>query len=186
MSIHAVLVLLVSATDPATSFAPDKAPPALAPAVGRAAKAADALQKTLLERLQKALADGGPKHAIGVCADDASKLSAELAKAHGVELGRTSHKIRNDKNAPRAWLEPLLAAAQGKKVKEVTPVVVDLGTKLGLARPLGVQAFCLQCHGANLEPALATELAKRYPKDHATGFAEGDFRGFLWVEVAKP
>jgi hypothetical protein len=28
-------------------------------------------------------------------------------------------------------------------------------------------------------------IAARYPADRAVGYAEGDFRGFLWVEAAK-
>jgi len=29
------------------------------------------------------------------------------------------------------------------------------------------------------------EVARRYPRDQATGFAAGDLRGFFWVEVKK-
>jgi len=29
------------------------------------------------------------------------------------------------------------------------------------------------------------EIARRYPRDRATGFAAGDLRGFVWTEVKK-
>jgi len=30
---------------------------------------------------------------------------------------------------------------------------------------------------------VATAIAENYPEDMATGFTEGDLRGWLWVEV---
>jgi hypothetical protein len=46
---------------------------------------------------------------------------------------------------------------------------------------------CLGCHGpaASIQPMVKEAIAARYPADRAVGYAEGDFRGFLWVEAAK-
>jgi hypothetical protein len=65
--------------------------------------------------------------------------------------------------------------------------VVDLGTKVGVMRPIAHRASCSPCHGldSQLTPKVRAELKDRYPKDHATGFKEGDLRGWLWVEVPK-
>ncbi len=37
-----------------------------------------------------------------------------------------------------------------------------------------------------LDPAVKEVLASGYPRDEATGFAEGDLRGWFWIEVPKP
>jgi len=44
---------------------------------------------------------------------------------------------------------------------------------------------CVVCHGdpAQIPDAVLAALAARYPDDRATGFAEGDLRGWFWVEV---
>jgi hypothetical protein len=36
-----------------------------------------------------------------------------------------------------------------------------------------------------LSPAVREELKERYPADQATGFKDGDLRGWFWVEVPK-
>ena len=45
-----------------------------------------------------------------------------------------------------------------------------------------MQPLCLTCHGTELDPAIAAQIAASYPADEATGFAAGDFRGVFWVE----
>jgi hypothetical protein len=54
-------------------------------------------------------------------------------------------------------------------------------------RPIAHRAICSPCHGRDdqLTPKVRAELAERYPKDRATGFKDGDLRGWLWVEVPK-
>jgi mono/diheme cytochrome c family protein len=51
--------------------------------------------------------------------------------------------------------------------------------------PITISAQCLACHGARdrLAPGVADALAKLYPKDNATGYDDGDLRGWFWVEV---
>jgi hypothetical protein len=75
----------------------------------------------------------------------------------------------------------------GKPFAGVEGFVVDLGDKVGLLRPIGVRAACLGCHGPRkqLAPAVLNELSERYPGDEATGFKEGDLRGWFWVEIPK-
>jgi hypothetical protein len=85
-------------------------------------------------------------------------------------------------------VKPLLEQAAGRKVGDVQPMVVDLGDRVGVVRPIGVAAACTTCHGtaAKRPAALAAVLATQYPDDRAVGFEEGDFRGFFWAEVPKP
>jgi hypothetical protein len=45
--------------------------------------------------------------------------------------------------------------------------------------------MCAGCHGpaAGISQAVRTELADRYPSDRAVGFADGEIRGWFWVEI---
>jgi hypothetical protein len=165
----------------------DPVPAELAPRVSVAEAAADDLRTTLSARLAAAIADKGPEGGIDVCASEAKALTAEVAKRHQVEIGRTSTRLRNPDNAPRPWLIRHLEQTSGKKAAEVSPVVFDLGSRLGVAQPLATLPLCTNCHGAadNLSAPIKAVLEQRYPEDRATGFAVGDLRGVLWVEVEK-
>ena len=57
------------------------------------------------------------------------------------------------------------------------------GVALRLMRGIATEPGCLACHGAQVAPAVRTAIAAHYPDDAATGFAVGDLRGGLWVEV---
>ena len=59
-----------------------------------------------------------------------------------------------------------------------------------LAKPSAVilhQRMCDSCHGPadRIDPAVQAMLAVRYPGDRATGFVEGQLRGWFWVEVPR-
>jgi hypothetical protein len=53
---------------------------------------------------------------------------------------------------------------------ETDGLVFDLGSSIGVLRPIRLDAVCATCHGTALEPTLAAELTRRYPADKATGF----------------
>ena len=123
----------------------------------------------------------GPAAAIEVCSEVAPGIASSLS-VDGVRMGRSSHKLRNPANVPPEWLEPLIAAyASG--TGEMQPQTVALGDgRSGYAEPIRVQPLCLTCHGTELDPGIAAQIAENYPADEATGFSEGDFRGVFWVE----
>jgi hypothetical protein len=54
-------------------------------------------------------------------------------------------------------------------------------------RLIGILPQCAACHGP--KDAMSTELLavleKRYPKDEATGYANGQWRGLIRVTVAE-
>jgi len=158
---------------------------------GSGMEAADAaitaLQKRLSARLVEELEKGGPTRAVSVCRDEAQALTAETARAQGIRVGRTSHRLRNASNAPPAWAEAHVAASAGKAAAEVAPLAVDLGDRVGVLRPIPTGPACLQCHGAreSLAPDVAVFLASAYPNDRAVGFAAGEVRGFFWAEAPK-
>jgi hypothetical protein len=162
------------------------APAALAPAVARGNEAGRAFQKALQARLVQAMSQGGPPAAVEACAADAPRIAAE-ASASGVKLGRTSDRLRNPANTAPDWARAPLAAAATRRGADVEPLAVDLGGKVGVLLPIVVGPACLGCHGApaSISPKVKDALAARYPADRAVGYQEGDFRGFLWVEVAK-
>lgn len=122
----------------------------------------------------------GPAMAIEVCSEDAPAIAASLS-VDGVQMGRSSHKLRNTGNAAPDWLAPVIDAyASG--VSELAPVVVQLDDgRHGYAEPIRVQPVCLACHGKAVDDEVARRIEALYPNDKATGFADGDFRGVFWV-----
>jgi hypothetical protein len=146
----------------------------------RAALARDALFNDLSTRLLAAMSNGGPAKAIEVCSKLAPKLAKEVGEQHHVSIGRTAIRLRNENNRPPAWAEPLLKDLPTK------PVVQDLENgRTGVLFPILLKVQCLTCHGPDdkIAAEIRTELARLYPNDKATGFQEGDLRGWFWVEV---
>lgn len=136
------------------------------------------------KQLKAALLNGlesGPEDAIAVCSRTAPEIASHLSK-DGVEMGRTSHKIRNPKNASPDWARPLLADFAKGSDEPFRAVVIGDG-RFGYVEPIVVQKPCLMCHGPSVAPALAARIEQHYPEDEATGFEEGDFRGLFWVTM---
>lgn len=157
------------------------------PFASEAQQAIRILQEKLLNRLTEAMRQGGVSGAIDVCSTEASRLTSDVVAARGVEVGRTSFRLRNPRNTPRAWAAAAVNASAGKKAFEVGPMVFDLGDRVGLLQPIPMGAVCLACHGgrASLSPGVTAALSARYPDDRAVDFVEGDLRGFFWAEVKK-
>ena len=146
----------------------------------RAIGAKDALFETLLGELTSTMSSQGPVKAIPVCKRRAPEIAKEVSADHQLKIGRTSWQLRNPENQPPLWAEPLVA----NKVEQ--PQMVGLpGETLGVLLPIRMKATCTMCHGdrKDLLPDVKAALAGNYPDDEATGFAEGDLRGYFWVEV---
>ncbi len=163
-----------------TELDPARLSPAQQAQAARATKARESLASRLLTRLQGALREGGPGAAIGVCRSEAPRIAAEVGREQGLSLGRTSHRLRNRSNAVPEWAERAVATR-----REAPLVLAHADGRLAALHPIRVQAACLACHGAPeaLAPAAREALERDYPSDQATGFAEGDLRGWFWVEV---
>ena len=145
----------------------------------RAIAAKDALFKKLSGRLMEVMKSQGPVAAIEVCSREASGIAESISESHGVKIGRTALKLRNPNNQPPYWVAPLMS-------EEATePTFVDLpGGHTGALLPIRLQSKCLTCHGGDEIPdAVQSKLAEFYPDDKATGFKEGDLRGWFWVDV---
>ncbi len=138
------------------------------------------LKKELMKNLQGKLKTEGPVKALEFCHLNAQKITA--ANQQGIEIGRTSHRLRNAKNAPRDWVKPYLSEFVSGKRKEAIAIKLKNG-KRGYLEPIRIsKGACLICHGSSLSKPLQSELEKRYPQDQATGFKMNDFRGLFWME----
>lgn len=149
--------------------------------------ASEALIQSLGGQLKAALQSGGPVQAILVCQQAALPLtSAAGASFEGVAIRRTTLKPRNPANAPddidRRVLE-MMARAGGAP----EPMIEWGDDTARFYRPLMMQEVCLNCHGdaATFSPELSRTLSERYPNDLATGYALGDFRGVIRVDVKR-
>lgn len=142
--------------------------------------AKEALFKKLSARLMEAMGNGGPAAAIEVCSREAPRIAERVGQEFGVKIGRTSFRLRNPQNAPPDWVTPLIE----DRPKEAK--FVDLPEKhTGALLPIMLKVQCLACHGPKdqIGDDVQRQLAKLYPDDQATGFQEGDLRGWFWVDV---
>ncbi len=145
-----------------------------------AIKAKDALAMKLSGRLMEAMTGGGPAAAIQVCSEEAMSIANEVGEEQGVQIGRTSFKLRNAKNTPPEWASDWIA----EKASSPQFKLLESGATAALF-PILLQPQCTMCHGEKeaLSPEISGKLAELYPDDRATGFAAGDLRGWFWVEV---
>ncbi len=134
--------------------------------------------------LKKALKSGlaeGPAAAIRVCRVKAPGI-ADALSVEGVRMGRSSHKLRNPDNTAPDWVSPIMQSyLDDASSREPRLVELD-GDRRGYVEPITVQPLCLTCHGSELAPEVAEQVAELYPEDEATGFEAGDLRGVFWLE----
>jgi hypothetical protein len=145
-----------------------------------AQKAKKALGQKLMGELTAAVQGGDFARGVEVCKKAAPQVAKTVSSRYDVEIGRTSFKVRNPDNRPRDWAEPFVEA-------RVTEDVVLTGPENTVAymSPIKMAEVCTNCHGAadQIPGEVERMLAEKYPQDEATGFAEGDLRGWFWVEV---
>ncbi len=145
-----------------------------------AIQAKDALFSRLSGRLTEVMESGGPLAAIAVCSQEAAEIAETVGTEHGVKIGRTSLKLRNQSNQPPQWAARLLDASNSE------PKFVQLPDgHTGALLPIMLQSKCVLCHGPQDQIAepIRDQLDRLYPNDAATGFQEGDLRGWFWVDV---
>jgi Protein of unknown function (DUF3365) len=183
--IAAALVPLLAGTAAAQNDVPER--------MEKSRQAASDFGARLLAALQKAMAEGGPVNAIGVCNTIAPEIAAEKSAAAQMSVGRTSLKLRQAKNAPDAWERRQLENFEARKAAGENPAAIEAGEfmekdgkpvfRYMKAIPTG--PLCLNCHGAQLAPEVAAKLQALYPEDRATGFAQGDLRGAFTITAPR-
>jgi hypothetical protein len=164
-----------------------------AQAVERGGAIAGAIASGLVQRLQAELAAGDAAGAVDFCARAALALTDSLvAEQPGrTAVRRTSTRIRNPSNAPDdlesialAWFDSVQATTGAVPQYLVQDAGAD---EVRYYRPLIVQPFCTQCHGAvgDLAPGVQAILDERYPDDRAIGYQDGDLRGVIRVSLPR-
>lgn len=146
----------------------------------RAAAARDALFGQLMSTLSESLLEDGAAVSIRVCKEEAPRIADSLSHELGVRMGRTAVRLRNPDNRAPEWAEPLLIDEPGDPRTSASSK-----GRLGVTYPIRLKGACTICHGQpdEIPEDVGFALAKHYPSDRATGFKEGDLRGWLWVEV---
>ena len=124
--------------------------------------------------------------AMGACSSMAIQMVDDYNKQiTGIKLRRTALKYRNPKNKPdtadRMVMDTFVST------KKLEPLVVDLGDQYRVYKPLANKQSCLLCHGArnDISPELVKMIDRTYPKDTATGFELGEFRGVVVADIKK-
>jgi Protein of unknown function (DUF3365) len=157
----------------------------------RAEAAAKDLGQQLRSALTARMEADGPVAAIDFCHEQAPLIAAEVAKTHGVQIGRTGLRTRSPANAPAPWQQSVLTdfAAQAQagtppsQLRFASSEQLPAGVALRYMQGIGTETPCLVCHGEKLAEPVAQAIRARYPADAATGFSEGQLRGAFWVEV---
>lgn len=168
-------------------------PAATDAALEQAKAAAMAFSGRLRNQLQSAMAEGGPIAAVEVCHTEAPRIAAAVMTEYGVRMGRVAApgRNRNPAHAADDWTLTTLEAFQqavdggataGEQIAVMREQLPD-GVALRMMRGIATEPVCLTCHGAAVTPEVRETILARYPDDGATGFAVGDLRGALWVEV---
>lgn len=189
-ALPALVLVLAACGEPPPPPWPQEVHHARAKEIGAAA--AGQLSSTLLGHLTAAVDSGGPAGAIDFCSTEALALTARaVASLEGVEIKRTTTRVRIPANAPDslealalAWFESQRAST-GTLPTEWVQAEGDVAMRY--YRPLVANELCVVCHGVveGLAPEVAGALAQRYPRDQATGYAPGDFRGLIRVRIAR-
>lgn len=142
----------------------------------------------LKQTLMAALQAGGPAAAVSACQLQAPALAHAQSDGQW-QVGRTSDRLRNPDNAPDAWEQNTLAAfaeqlAQGEPLAKLERLDAT-AEGFRYMKAIGVEAPCLVCHGATLDPALAAQLDQLYPGDQARGYQLGDLRGAFTLTYTR-
>lgn len=164
----------------------EDAPRELQPALARAEAAIRTFRERLAARRAAELASSGIPGASRVCRTEVRAIAAAVSAQTGVELGRAGARPREGERAAPRWIAPFVAKAP-RRAADFHAVVVDLGDRVGLLRPIALTSSCLSCHGPAERVAAEVKAAADGPpgSDGAAGSSEGDLRGYFWAEAPK-
>jgi hypothetical protein len=164
-----------------------QAPPEFRRQIQRADLVIVELHDTMLAELTREMEQGGAAVAIRACHVDTTSAAYRAARGEGINVGRTSDRLRVPTNRPQPWAAPLVKEYAGTRASAVEGFAVDLGDRVGVLRPIAERSVCGACHGnpEAFDPRVRQELADRYPNDLAVNFRTGELRGWFWVEVPK-
>lgn len=142
---------------------------------------------------QKAVSEGGPESAIGVCREIAPRLAGDVSRQSGWKISRVSLKVRNPLlGTADAWEQKQLLsfaerADNGEKPEtlEASEIVQEPnGKSFRFMKAIALQQGCVACHGEQISDTVKAQLSTDYPHDQATGYRPGQIRGALSVKRA--
>lgn len=148
---------------------------------------ADSMKKALMAAMQ----DGGPVEAVSVCKLIAPTLAAEISKQHGLDIRRTSLKVRNQDNEADGWETDVLQRFETRLTSGEAIQKLSFSEKVEsdkapaqwrMMKAIPTDKVCLSCHGNKIAPPVQAVLDQHYPNDMATGFKLGDIRGAFTVK----
>ncbi len=147
--------------------------------------------KAFKGHIQKIAGKDGLPAVVNFCNVQALKLTDSMANVYKVEIKRTSHKLRNPKNAPntdeKAVINNYLQLQE--EPKELIPVVMkDDEGFVHFYAPIKIKQECLKCHGKmgqDLNEKVYKTIKMKYPNDKAIGFREGELRGIWDIKFLK-
>jgi hypothetical protein len=146
---------------------------------------ADSAFKALSSHLLQAMQEGGPTAALEVCQLKAMPIIDSLSEEYGVQIKRTSPKLRNPANAPDSLEREILTHYSARwESGNRQSLVVPAGKRVRFFSPIGVKPLCIVCHGKP-EGQLKERLKKIYPDDAAVGYSEGEFRGIWSIQFSE-
>jgi len=144
--------------------------------------------------LQQGMRAGGPVNAMSVCKDRAPAIAAALGESKGLDIGRTSLRVRNLGNTPDIWEKAVLEEFERRKLAGEDPIGIEFyataeqedKTVFRYMKAIPTAGLCVVCHGAELAPDVEEKLADLYPQDQARGYQPGDIRGAFTITQSLP
>ncbi len=127
--------------------------------------------------------DKSYKSAMGGCSSIAMSRTDEYNAISETKIRRTALKYRNPKNKPDETDTIVMERFLANNAKK--SLVVEMPNSYRVYKPLYIKPQCLACHGENISPELQKIIKRTYPKDMATGFKLGEFRGVVVAKVKK-
>lgn len=160
-------------------------------------RAIDRFAMTMISEAASSVARDGAVAALAVChlknLPTTNGFVAGIPRIKAMKL--TSLKLRNPANAPDGAEQLALTKVAGDLDAGEPPNLlvqrIDLpggAHEWRVYKPLATIRQCMPCHGRTDEqsPELTAALHERYPKDEATGYAPGQWRGLIRVTVSDP
>ncbi|MBN2721396.1 MAG: DUF3365 domain-containing protein [Campylobacterales bacterium] len=185
MMILPIALMLGACTQTTTIGTPDKNLKAVeAKGVSQADGLISAIKPVLMQSLK---ADPTGASGMTACANAAMPLTDEYNKQlpSDSKVRRTALKYRNPANKPDdkdiEVMNKIIAS------KNFAPMVVEMNDSYRVYKPLPMAQPCMACHGdiKTMNKHTREKIKEYYPKDLATGFKPGEFRGVVVSEIKK-
>ena len=162
----------------------------LSPQLQASRAAIQQFAQSLQGELQAAMKAGGPVEAIEVCHTRAPEIARQVSRERGLDIARTSLKIRNPGNRPDGWEREVLEDFDARRAAGEDPARLEAHTiyvrgnekEYRFMKAIPVGEVCLNCHGgAQVKPPVEAALKRLYPEDVARGYNLGELRGAFVV-----